>query len=162
MSIAYHPATDFGNEYYHINDATISYEQFVCKLVKARQLWQQDWEHMIIGICGEAGELADNIKRATIYEKEWDRKNAVEELGDLEFYMAGLRQMTGISRRETLEANVEKLRARYPLGEYSDQAAQERADKQPGLQVIDMSAVTEDSPTETEELAPAVPAAPQP
>lgn len=146
MSITYNPATDSGTEYYYIGGGlTVSYEQFVCKLVKARQLYQMDWEHMMIGACGEVGELADAIKRHTIYGKELDRANVVEELGDLEWYLAGLRQMIGITHREVLEANVAKLQARYPAGEYSDQAAQDRADKvQPELQVIDMSKIVSD------------------
>lgn len=84
--------------------------------------------HMAIGISGESGELLDAIKKAVIYRKPLDRANVVEELGDLEFYMEGLRQGLGITREEVLEANITKLRKRY--GErYSDIAAQVRADK---------------------------------
>jgi len=107
-----------------------TYEQFVTNLVKERGETSKNLEHMVIGICGEAGELADGIKQSSIYEKPLDWKNIVEELGDLEFYMAGLRQMLGISRYETLAANVAKLQARYKNG-YSDQAAIDRADKNP-------------------------------
>jgi len=90
--------------------------------------------HMAIGICGEAGELIDAVKKATIYRKPLDRENVIEELGDLEFYMEGLRASYGITREETLEANLNKLlkgdRARYKSGSYSDDQAQDRADKQ--------------------------------
>lgn len=51
--------------------------------------------HMAVGIAGEAGELLDQVKKATIYRKPLDRENVVEELGDLEFYMEGLRQQVG-------------------------------------------------------------------
>lgn len=135
----------------------VSYEQFVCALVKERGDHGRNLEHMVIGICGEAGEIADCIKKHTIYGKEFDRANAVEELGDLEFYMAGLRQMLGISRDETLEGNYEKLKARYTGGTYSDAAAIERADKkepQPELQVIDMSkAISDDQVAAVDETA---------
>ena len=69
--------------------------------------------HMAIGISGEAGELLDAVKKQAIYNKPIDRENVVEELGDLEFYMEGLRQRLGITREETLVANIAKLR---PLG----------------------------------------------
>ena len=89
--------------------------------------------HMAVGISGEAGELLDAVKKSVIYNKELDRENVVEELGDLEFYLQGLRAGLGITREETLEANIAKLltsdKARYKLGQYSDQAAQDRADK---------------------------------
>jgi NTP pyrophosphatase (non-canonical NTP hydrolase) len=86
------------------------------------------WHHGT-GVAGEAGELLDAIKKAAIYNKPIDRANVVEELGDLEFYMEGIRQNLGISREETLEANIAKLRLRYEGLKYSDGAAQARADK---------------------------------
>jgi NTP pyrophosphatase (non-canonical NTP hydrolase) len=87
--------------------------------------------HMVLGISGEAGELVDAIKKAVIYNKPLDRANVVEELGDIEFYLEGLRQGLGISRAEVLEANMSKLSRRYQDG-YSDAAAQARADKEGG------------------------------
>lgn len=85
--------------------------------------------HMASCIPGEAGELFDAVKKHVIYNKPMDRLNVIEELGDLEFYMEGLRQGLGITREETLAANVTKLGERYKGLKYSDAAAQERADK---------------------------------
>jgi NTP pyrophosphatase (non-canonical NTP hydrolase) len=84
--------------------------------------------HMAVGISGESGELLDAVKKHVIYNKPLDRENVIEELGDLEFYMEGLRQGFDITRKETLDANIAKLGVRYKGG-YSDKAAQERADK---------------------------------
>lgn len=85
--------------------------------------------HMAIGISGEAGELLDAIKKQVIYRKPLDRENALEELGDLEFYMEGIRQGLGFTREECLAANIAKLGKRYEGLKYTDTAAQERADK---------------------------------
>jgi NTP pyrophosphatase (non-canonical NTP hydrolase) len=85
--------------------------------------------HMAVGICGEAGELLDAIKKTIIYRKPLDMENVIEELGDLEFYMEGLRQAVGVSRELCLAANIDKLGTRYKGLRYSDQAAQNRADK---------------------------------
>lgn len=100
-------------------------EQIVTELTpeKAHQL------HMAVGVSGESGELLDAIKKATIYNKQLDRDNAIEELGDLEFYMEGLRQSLNITRHETIEANINKLGKRYHQGSYSNEQAQQRADK---------------------------------
>lgn len=84
--------------------------------------------HMMMGICGEAGELLDAIKKSAIYRKQLDRENVIEELGDMEFYMEGLRQGLGITREETLVQNIKKLTRRYG-DKYSDDAAKNRADK---------------------------------
>jgi NTP pyrophosphatase (non-canonical NTP hydrolase) len=85
--------------------------------------------HMAVGVAGESGELLDAIKKYVIYNKDVDLENVIEELGDLEFYMEGLRQRLGITRQETLAANIVKLSKRYKAATYSDKAAQERADK---------------------------------
>tara|TARA_R100000951_G_scaffold50728_3_gene42818 strand:+ start:73 stop:471 length:399 start_codon:yes stop_codon:yes gene_type:complete len=98
---------------------------------KRADLW-----HMGTGVAGEAGELLDAVKKCAAYNKEIDRENVIEELGDLEFYMEGVRQNLGITREETLDGNMVKLLkgdmknlARYASGSYSDEQAQERADK---------------------------------
>ena len=85
--------------------------------------------HMAIGVSGEAGELLDAIKKQVIYRKPLDRENVLEELGDLEFFLEGMRQELGVTREECLEANIAKLGKRYEGMIYSDDAAQTRADK---------------------------------
>lgn len=114
----------------------IKFESMVAALVKSGENIISDLTpesahliHMAIGVSGEAGELLDAVKKASIYAKPIDRENVIEELGDLEFYMEGLRQCLGISREETLTGNIAKLGKRYSAGAYSNAAAQERADK---------------------------------
>lgn len=85
--------------------------------------------HMIMGICGETGELLDAVKKQVIYRKSLDRENVIEELGDIEFYLEGFRQALGVSREECLEGNISKLSKRYHSMSYSDTHAQERKDK---------------------------------
>jgi NTP pyrophosphatase (non-canonical NTP hydrolase) len=86
--------------------------------------------HMAVGVSGEAGELLDAVKKSSIHGKPIDRDNVVEELGDLEFYMEGLRQSLNITREECIEHNMKKLSKRYESGKYSDAQAQARADKE--------------------------------
>lgn len=91
---------------------------------------QADLLHMAAGVAGEAGELLDAIKKHAIYQKPLDVKNVREELGDLEFYMAAIRDILSLSREEILQENINKLSARYPGLSYSNAAAIERKDKQ--------------------------------
>lgn len=85
---------------------------------------------MAKGVAGEAGEIVDCVKRWTVYNKELNRENLIEELGDIEFYLEGIRQRVGITREETLIHNMNKLGVRYSSGSYSDEQAQNRADKE--------------------------------
>lgn len=87
--------------------------------------------HMACGVAGEGGELLDAIKKHVIYGKPIDIENVVEELGDLEFFMEGVRQLCKITREQTMGGNVTKLSERYATATYTDQAAILRADKQP-------------------------------
>lgn len=86
--------------------------------------------HMALGVSGEAGELVDALKKHAIYGKPLDVENVIEELGDLEFYMEGIRGSLGITRERTIEHNQAKLAKRYASGGYSDKQARDRADKQ--------------------------------
>lgn len=119
--------------------SNIKHNEMVAALAKDGQLildemnaGQMHLTHMAIGIAGEAGELLDAVKKSSIYQKEIDRENVIEELGDLEFYMEGLRQGLNITREETIAGNIAKLSKRYEGLQYSNEAAQERADKAEG------------------------------
>ena len=114
----------------------IVYSEMVAALAKpgeriASELTGEDAHliHMAIGISGESGELLDAIKKRAVYRKELDRANVIEELGDLEFYLEGIRQGLGVTREQCIDANITKLSKRYASLKYSDDAAQQRADK---------------------------------
>ena len=108
-----------------VHDLAKSGEDIVAELTPA----QAHLLHMAVGIAGEAGELLDAIKKNVIYNRDLDLENVIEELGDLEFYMEGLRQGANVTRDETLNHNFNKLYTRYASGQYSNQQAQDRADK---------------------------------
>jgi len=115
----------------------IIFEEMVKALAKSGAIIKEEltpedchiW-HMATGVVGEAGELIDAVKKNVIYRKPLDRENVIEELGDLEFYMEGLRSSLGITREQTLEHNIEKLGKRYAGLEYSNKQAIDRADKE--------------------------------
>lgn len=118
-----------------MNIQDLSHQQMVDRLNKPGQAIIDDLTpakahllHMAVGIAGEAGELLDAVKKNAIYKKELDIDNVIEELGDLEYFMQGLRAALHLTRGETLANNIAKLEKRYPSG-YSNAAAQARADK---------------------------------
>lgn len=111
-----------------------------------------DLYHMSDALTIEAAELADAVKRHVIYEKDLDevqkdgqtlRQNILEELGDMEFYMERIRQLTGFTREETLVANINKLGHRYKGGTYSNDAANKREDKETLKAGVDVYAAQE-------------------
>ena len=85
--------------------------------------------HMAIGISGESGELLDAIKKWVMYGKPLDVENVIEELGDIFFFIEGLQNDLGLTREAIIAENIKKLNKRYSSGAYSNQQAQDRADK---------------------------------
>jgi len=90
--------------------------------------------HMAVGIFGEAAELLDAVYQHVAGLEELNVENVIEELGDTEFYIEGFRQgllVEGVplERETTLKHNITKLSKRYHGGSYSNQQAQDRADK---------------------------------
>jgi NTP pyrophosphatase (non-canonical NTP hydrolase) len=69
--------------------------------------------HGSIGIITEGGELLDAMKKHLYYGRDFDRVNAIKELGDIEFYASVLRHSLGVTRDEVLRVNVAKLERRY-------------------------------------------------
>jgi NTP pyrophosphatase (non-canonical NTP hydrolase) len=119
-----------------MSDIEHKHRDIVTALVKPGILIANDMDgykahlmHMMIGLAGEVGELMDALKRPIIYNKPMDFENITEELGDIEFYLEGLRQGLSIQREATLKANSEKLAKRYAEMRYTDEQAIARKDK---------------------------------
>lgn len=75
-----------------------------------------------LGLCGEAGEVADLIKKATFQGHNLDTEHIAEELGDVAWYLAITASAIGKNLDEIFSANVDKLRKRYPEGFDADRS----------------------------------------
>ncbi len=75
-----------------------------------------------LGIAGEAGEVADLIKKWKFHGHAYDRVKLMKELGDCLWYLAGLASCADLTLSEVAEANIAKLKARYPDG-FSNEAS---------------------------------------
>jgi len=67
-----------------------------------------------MGLCTEAGEFQDELKRDIFYGKEVDLLNLVEECGDILWYVAEILNALDVTFEEVMQKNIDKLRARYP------------------------------------------------
>lgn len=81
--------------------------------------------HAMIGLCTEAGEFQDAIKKHVFYGKQIDKVNLVEELGDILWYMSIAADELGVSFDEIMKKNVAKLEARYQ-GKFTEDKANNR------------------------------------
>ncbi len=69
-----------------------------------------------LGICGEGGEVADMVKKATFQGHELDKEHLAKELGDVAWYIAVGAYAIGYDFETILQMNIDKLKARYPDG----------------------------------------------
>lgn len=70
--------------------------------------------HAAMGVLTEAVELLDAIQSA-MKGSSLDRVNLIEEMGDIEWYMAMAYRSIGTTPELVREINIAKLKARFPL-----------------------------------------------
>ncbi len=70
----------------------------------------------VLGLCGEAGECADMVKKNLFQGHELDKEHFAKELGDVAWYLAVAAHAVGYDLETVLQMNVDKLRKRYPEG----------------------------------------------
>jgi len=76
--------------------------------------------YLTLGLCGEAGEVAELVKKAIRSGKVLDRNKVKDELGDVFWYATRLADELSLGVSAVLEANVEKLKERQVRGTISE------------------------------------------
>lgn len=94
--------------------------------------------HALFGLITEAGELTDVFKRHFFYGQSIDLTNIDEEIGDLFWYIAVLLDHAGFNDiTKCMEANINKLKKRYPNKFTEEDAAEENRDREAEKQEIE-------------------------
>ncbi len=70
----------------------------------------------VMGLCGESGEAIDIVKKWLAQGHELDKAHLAKELGDIAWYLAEAATALDLSLEEILQANIDKLKKRYPDG----------------------------------------------
>lgn len=70
----------------------------------------------VMGLCGEAGEAIDIVKKHLHQGHELDKKKLAAELGDIAWYLAETAYALGIPLEDIFRGNLDKLKRRYPEG----------------------------------------------
>ena len=84
-----------------------------------------------VGMSSEAGEFAEIIKKCVFQGKEMTediKKHLASELGDVAWYWINSCRALGVDPNEVIGNNVEKLKARYPGGEFNAFSSENRAE----------------------------------
>jgi len=84
-----------------------------------------------LGICAEGGEFTEVVKKIVFQGKPVNQENVFHmkrELGDIMWYVAQACMALDTDFNEIIEMNVEKLKARYPGGEFDVHYSENRQD----------------------------------
>lgn len=73
-------------------------------------------DNAVFGLCGEAGECIDIVKKHRFQGHELDREKLIDECSDVCWYVALLCSALDVSLEEVMQHNVDKLKKRYPEG----------------------------------------------
>ena len=63
----------------------------------------------VMGLCGEAGEAIDIVKKWMAQGHELEKEHLKSELGDIAWYLAEAATALDISLEEVFQANIDKL-----------------------------------------------------
>ena len=114
------------------------YEEFVDAVTSEESKKSEEFTHRIadlyyqnfpterlltaaVGLCAESGEFTEIIKKIIFQGKPVNDENLFHlkrELGDVMWYVMQACMGLEISLEEVIEMNVDKLKARYPGGEF--------------------------------------------
>ena len=70
----------------------------------------------VMGLCGESGEAIDIVKKWMAHGHDLDKDHLAKELGDIAWYLAEAATALDMDLEDILQANIEKLKKRYPEG----------------------------------------------
>lgn len=81
-----------------------------------------------LGLNGEAGEVADLVKKSVFGGHPLDREKLILKLGDVLWYIAEAASGLDTTLDEIMGRNIAKLEARYPTGKFSTEDSIARRD----------------------------------
>ena len=83
-----------------------------------------------VGISAEGGEFMEIVKKMVFQGKPWNddnREHLIIELGDVMWYVMQACKALDVSLDEVIAGNVEKLKKRYPGGDFDVYHSENRA-----------------------------------
>ena len=83
-----------------------------------------------VGISAEGGEFMEIVKKMVFQGKPWNddnREHLIIELGDVMWYVMQACMALDVSIEDVIAGNVDKLKKRYPGGEFDVYKSENRA-----------------------------------
>lgn len=99
-----------------------SYETAAMRSINTRNSAKDNLINAALGLTGEAGEVADLVKKYIYHGHDLDIDKLVKELGDVLWYIAQACRSINVPMDTVAIKNIEKLLDRYPVAFSADQS----------------------------------------
>ena len=107
------------------HDADI-YQLDVLKYAPDNHDYLQNVIYAALGMCGEAGEASELIKKYAYHGHTIDTEHLARELGDVLWYVSYIAHLFGYPLGKIMAMNQEKLAKRYPDGKFDADRSRNR------------------------------------
>jgi NTP pyrophosphatase (non-canonical NTP hydrolase) len=94
----------------------MTFEEYQELAMRTANLDKAGMSNVALGLCGEAGEVADIVKKWMFQGHPLDYAKLREELGDVMWYLALACELMDVGLVDIAAMNITKLKARYPNG----------------------------------------------
>ncbi len=112
--------------------ASSNFADLFTRLTELEASDDADVPHLLtaaLGLTAEAGEFTEVVKKIILQGKPYNEENVFHmkrELGDICWYLAQACMALDTTFDEIIEMNVDKLKARYPGGEFDVHKSENR------------------------------------
>ena len=116
------------------SDPSKDFAQLLAHMTELETVGDADLPHLLtaaLGLSAEAGEFTEVVKKIILQGKPYNEDNVFHmkrELGDICWYIAQACMALDTTFDEIIEMNVDKLKARYPGGEFNVHKSENRAE----------------------------------
>lgn len=107
------------------NDADL-YQQNVLKYAPDHHDYLLNVIYAAMGMCGEAGEASELVKKYAYHGHTIDTEHLARELGDVLWYVSYMAYLFGYPLGKIMAMNQEKLAKRYPDGKFDAERSRNR------------------------------------
>ncbi len=92
------------------------YQELAARTLGRDRTHEQQLANAALGLTGEAGEVAEVIKKHLFHATPLDQDALAKELGDCLWYIGAFATVLGLDMDDIAQRNIDKLRKRYPEG----------------------------------------------
>lgn len=109
-----------------IDNNADAYQQNVLKYAPDHHDYLLNVIYAAMGMCGEAGEASELVKKYAYHDHAIDTEHLARELGDVLWYVSYMAHLFGYPLGKIMAMNQEKLAKRYPDGKFDAERSRNR------------------------------------